>query len=117
MVDSCRITRPSTAAPGRDDSTGQTTPAEPVNVYEGICEVQLVDVLPQREVAGEAVVVSQRAIVKLPVDGSEAVRINDDVAILTATNDARLADAKYVVRGLHHKSHATSRRLQCEEVV
>ena len=117
MRDACTVSRASDAPPVFNDETGLYEPATGSTVYSGRCQVQLVDVLPQVAVSGEADVSSQRAIVKLPVDGSEGVKIGDVVVITAATLDADLLGRSYVVRGLHHKSFATARRLQCEEVV
>ena len=120
MLDSCVIARPASGTPSPADfneATGTYNPPTSTQVYAGRCQVQLVDVLPQVAVSGEADVFSQRAIVKLPVDGSAGVRIGDVVTMTAATLDADLLGRSYVVRGLHHKTFATARRLQCEEVV
>src|SRR5690349_16519992 len=104
MVDSCTVSRPSTDPPVFNDETGLYEPATSEQVYAGACQVQIVDVLPQVAVSGEADVFTQRVIVKLPVGPSPDVRIGDVVVVTSAVFDADLLGRSYVVRGLHHKT-------------
>ena len=115
MVDTCTITRASTGAPVVDNNNGTVTPAAPATIYAGPCRVQLPDAVEKAEDAGGDALSVQAAIISLPVAGSEAVAVGDVVTVTSATFDADLADVDYVVRGLHRKSHATARRLRCEE--
>jgi hypothetical protein len=77
--------------------------------------VQLPDAVEKAAEAGGDALSVQAAIISLPVAGSEAVAVGDVVTLTSATFDADLAGVDYVVRGLHRKSHATARRLRCED--
>ena len=114
MVDTCTVTRASTGAPVVDNNNGTVTPAAPATIYAGPCRVQLPDAVEKAEAGGDALSV-QAAIISLPIAGSESVAVGDVVTVTSATFDADLAEVDYVVRGLHRKSHATARRLRCEE--
>lgn len=117
MVDACRITRGGTRTFNPGDGTYTTTGGS--TVYEGKCRIQI----PQQIVAGGAdeKQAGQREwtstfyMLMLPVEGSEAVRIEDLVTITSSTNDTAMLNKALHVSGLHTKSHATSRRLRCEE--
>jgi predicted RecA/RadA family phage recombinase len=115
MVDTCTITRASAGAPVVDNNSGTVTPAAPATIYAGPCRVQLPDAVEKAEEAGGDALSVQAAIISLPVAGSEAVAVGDVVTLTSATFDADLSGVTYVVRGLHRKSHATARRLRCEE--
>ena len=115
MVDTCTITRASAGAPVVDNNNGTVTPAAPATIYAGPCRVQLPDAVEKAAEAGGDALSVQAAIISLPVAGSEAVAVGDVVTVTSATFDADLAEVDYVVRGLHRKSHATARRLRCEE--
>ena len=115
MVDTCTITRASTGAPVVDNNNGTVTPAAPATIYAGPCRVQLPDAVEKAEEVGGDALSVQAAIISLPVAGSESVAVGDVVTVTNATFDADLSGVTYVVRGLHRKSHATSRRLRCEE--
>ena len=115
MVDTCTVTRASAGAPVVDNNSGTVTPAAPRTIYSGPCRVQVPDAVEKAEEAGGDALSVQAAIISLPVAGSEAVAVGDVVTVTSATFDADLAEVDYVVRGLHRKSHATARRLRCEE--
>lgn len=113
MVDACLIRRAGSVT--TDDLTGQvTTPYTPI--YLGACRVQTTIAMGNRTDAGEVSVVVLRLELQLPVVGSEGVRRGDLVSITASTNDTDLINRTFRVRDLHHKTHATSRRLQIEEV-
>lgn len=115
MVDTCTITRASTGAPVVDNNNGTVTPAAPATIYAGPCRMQLPDAVEKAEEVGGDALSVQAAIISLPVAGSESVAVGDVVTVTNATFDADLSGVTYVVRGLHRKSHATARRLRCEE--
>ncbi len=115
MVDACTVTRASSGAPVVDNNSGTVTPAAPATIYSGPCRVQVPDAVEKIEEAGGDSLSVQAAIISLPIAGSESVAVGDVVTVTSATFDADLADVDYVVRGLHRKSHATARRLRCEE--
>lgn len=115
MVDACTVTRASAGAPVVDNNSGTVTPAAPATIYSGPCRVQLPDAVEKAEEAGGDALSVQAAIISLPIAGSESVAVGDVVTVTGATFDAELSGVTYVVRGLHRKTHATSRRLRCEE--
>ncbi len=113
MVDACAITRTGPVQTNRLDGT---VAGNPVTVYSGQCRIQQALAQGQRVEAGELEPVLLRLEVQLPVVGTEGIERGDLVLITTATNDADLTARTFRVRDLHHKTHATSRRIQCEEV-
>jgi hypothetical protein len=115
MVDACTITRASTGAPVVNSNDGTLTPQAPVVVYTGKCRIQLPDTMDKPAETGGEYLSTQSALVSLPVTGSEAVTVGDVVTVTSSTLDVDLTGITYVVRGLHRKSHATARRLRCEE--
>jgi hypothetical protein len=48
---------------------------------------------------------------QLPVDGSEGLKVDDEVTITAAVNDADLVGRTFIHPELAHKSEATSRRV------
>lgn len=117
MVDTCRITRPGEGNGPFNQDTGQYDKPPPVTVYEGKCRVQVPsDIANATQVAaGEAEWTVQAAVIQLPVAGSEAVRVHQTVELLDVVYDLALEGRKYDVTALHHKTHATSRRLRVKE--
>ena len=115
MVDACTVTRASSGAPVVDNNNGTVTPAAPRTIYSGPCRVQVPDAVERIEEAGGDSLSVQAAIISLPIASSESVAVGDVVTVTGATFDAELSGVTYVVRGLHRKSHATARRLRCEE--
>ena len=115
MVDTCTVTRASSGAPVVDNNNGTVTPAGRWTIYSGPCRVQVPDAVEKIEEAGGDSLSVQAAIISLPIAGSESVAVGDVVTVTGATFDAELSGVTYVVRGLHRKTHATSRRLRCEE--
>ena len=113
MVDSCVVT--STGEPVWDEPAGEWTAPDGVTVYAGKCRVQLPNVAESNPVAGETEWTVQAAIVSLPVAGSEAVRIGHTGVLTSGVFDSRLSGTVYRVTGEHKKTHATARRLRCEE--
>lgn len=116
----CIITRPGTGAATMDPTSLQYTGPADVTVYEGICLVQ--DAGQLANASGGASVSTidgstQGRVVKLPVAESVGVRQNDVVEITANPADLELVGRKFTVRGLHHKTLATSRRLVCTEGV
>lgn len=114
MVDACTITR--VTGESTDDDTGAVTPTT-ATVYTGRCRVQQsqlgADSTPSDP--GEAYVrlVAYEVQVPMSVDG---VRVSDRIAITASVHDEDLVGRVFVVLGPSHKTHATARRLQCQEV-
>jgi hypothetical protein len=88
-----------------------------VTVYSGKCQVQERDTQEQVALAGEADIDKQRYTVKLPVAGSEDVRPDDDVEMVSVVHDPSLNGRHFTVSAMHHKTFATARRLPVVEVV
>ena len=112
MVDTCTIRRQS--GESMDPVTLQMVPTYDT-VYSGKCRVQINAVvgatMPE---AGERVVVTQRIQVQIPMTVT-GVEVDDQVVITAAAHDADLVGRAYRVRSEFAKTHATARRLECEE--
>jgi len=113
MVDSCVIT--SGGEPVWDEAAGEWSTPDGSVVYSGKCRVQLPNVAESNPVAGETEWTVTAAVVSLPVAGSEGVRIGHTVTVTSGVFDSRLSGTVYRVTGEHKKTHATARRLRCEE--
>lgn len=111
MVDTCTIQR----------KTGETTDADGVitptysTLYSGVCRVQQQQPYAERHDAGQAYLLLLRLEVQLPmtITGLEP---DDILTIVTSVMDADLPGRVFVVRDLAHKTDASSRRIQCQEV-
>jgi hypothetical protein len=114
MVDACTVAH-GTGGGVQDETTGQVARTTST-VYTGPCRVQLPQAQPRTSDVAERTATVQRAIVSLPVATSTGVRVGATVTITAAALDADLAGRRFRVVGLHHKSYATARRLECEEV-
>lgn len=111
MVDTCTIRR----------VTGR--PVNPITlkiaptyetIYTGVCRVQLRDTAAGQPEAGDHSSTTVRTIVSVPMSVTD-VRVDDEV-VVASSGDADLVDRVLRVRSLFHKTHATARRLECEEV-
>ncbi len=108
MVDTCTIRRQGAGAV--DDNTGVITPSRTV-VYEGACRLQVDRASAQALSPGEDHQLLVPLVVQLPVAGSEGLRPGDEVEMTACQMDADVVGQVLLVRALHAKSHATSRRL------
>lgn len=113
MVDSCTIEHRSGAGV-LDEATGQVSKPATV-VYTGPCRVQVPQAQPRTAEVAERTATLQGIVVSIPV-GSGGVRVGAVVRITAATLDPELVDRTFRVVGIHHKTHGTAQRLQCEEV-
>lgn len=116
----CKITRPGPGARTMNPVTLQYSGPDDLTIYEGICLVQDAGQLANATGGQSATGIAgstQGRIVKVPVAGSVGVRQNDVVEITANPADLELVGRKMTVRGLHHKTMATSRRLVCSEGV
>jgi len=111
MTDTCTIKRQTGTA-----LNATTLAMEPTytTLYTGKCRVQLRDTVATQPDAGERAHAIVRTIVQVPV-ATTGVRV-DDVVTVTASADADLTGRAFRVRSTFHKTHATSRRLECEEL-
>lgn len=115
MVDACLIRHVTGVT--TDDLSAQVTNTY-ATVYAGPCRVQVsgAGAMGQRTDAGEVSVVVLRLELQLPVATSTGVSRGDVVTLTTSTNDPDLLTRTFRVHDLAHKTHATARRLQIEEV-
>lgn len=112
MVDRLRIT-------GKVRIQGQTSGSyedKKIVRYEGPGAIATYEPHETTPTAAGHTYTVQRYKVKIPV-GAAQIRIGDEVEVLEATFDPQLANRKYTVRGLLHKSMATSQRLLADEVL
>jgi len=113
MQDACVIDRPTGEA--LNETTGQMeTTYTPV--YTGKCRAQDVGTQAGAPNAGEHQFVIVGHVVQLPIDAT-VYAVNDRVRLTVATLDPALVGRTLTVTSLTTKSHATMRRLICEEVI
>jgi hypothetical protein len=114
MQDACTIIRD--AGTTYDPVTGYPTPAT-TEVYTGKCRVQLgaLGASASSRDVGEAALLLLRLDVQLPMSVA-GVRVGDVVEVTASAHDPDLPGRRFRVRDLFHKTHATARRLGCEEI-
>lgn len=114
MVDACTITRLTGETTNED--TGVVTPTTST-VYTGRCRVQQsqlgADSVPSDP--GEAYVRLVAFEVQLPMSVL-GLRVQDVVTITASALDPDLVGRQFNILGLAHKTHATARRIQVQEV-
>lgn len=114
MVDTCTITR--TTGETTNEDTGVVTPTT-ATVYTGRCRIQQsqlgADSTPSDP--GEAYVrlVAFELQVPMSVVG---LRVQDVITITASALDPDLVGRAFNVLGLAHKTHATARRVQVQEI-
>lgn len=82
--------------------------------YAGKCQVQLRDTVATQPDAGEKSHAVMRTVVKVPM-AVAGLAVDDEVVVLTSI-DGDLVGKVFRVRSVFHKTYATARRLECEEV-
>jgi hypothetical protein len=114
MVDTCTITR--VTGETTDTDTGVVTPTT-AEIYAGRCRVQQSQLGADSTPAspGEVSVRLVAFEIQLPMS-VEGLRVHDVITIDTSSLDPDLVDRRFVVLGLAHKTHATARRVQVQEV-
>lgn len=115
MVDACIIDRP-TGQFTTDPNTGVVTPTYSAALYTGKCRVQAVGTQAANPIAGEHQLTVLGHVVQLPLD-SVVYRVGDRVRMTTASLDPTMVGRAFLVTSMLHKTHATSRRLVCDEEV
>jgi hypothetical protein len=111
MVDACTITRVGTRV--TDTTTGEVT--EPTStLYTGQCRVQQKQADATEETVGEDRLLLLRLEVQLPMSVT-GLEVGDLITITSSVHDPDLPGRVFRVRDLAHKTHATSRRVQCVE--
>lgn len=111
MVDACTIARIGTRV--TDTTTGAVTTPR-TTLYTGQCRVQQQKADAQREDAGEDHLLLLRIEVQLPMSVT-GLKVGDEITITASAHDADLVGRVFRVHDLAHKTHATTRRVQCLE--
>lgn len=111
MVDTCTIKRVTGETLDANDAVVPTY----TTLYTGVCRIQQQQPYAERKDVGEAYLLALRLEVQLPmtVIGLEP---DDVLTIVTSLMDADLPGREFVVRDLAHKTDASSRRVQCQEI-
>lgn len=111
MVDTCEIKR----------HTGETTDeysGEIVDtfdtIYTGKCRLQQGAADAQPQDSGEAYILLQRVELQVPL-AAVGIKVDDEVTITAAGRDPDLVSKVFLIRDLHIKTDATSRRFRVEE--
>jgi len=112
QVDACTVQRQTGTS--TDPNTGVVTPTYST-VYTGQCRVQSRALVGQTPDAGEHRWAAGVFEVQLPMS-SAACAVDDLVTVIASVLDPELVGVVLRVKSLFHKSHATSRRLMCEEM-
>ena len=112
MVDACTVTQRTGVGTLNETTGAVTTPT--ATVYTGKCRVQSAQPQPRTAEVVERTATMQGLTVSIPVSAT-AVRVGAVVQITASALDAELVGSRFLVTGVHHKTHATARRLQCEE--
>jgi len=86
-------------------------------LYSGVCRVQTSGGPAGQIDVGQAAPRSSSATLQLPVVGSEGIRPDDIVTVVTCVNDTELVGRIYHVVGEHHGSQKSARRLALNEVI
>jgi Family of unknown function (DUF6093) len=112
MIDACTVQRVTGSA--TNDTTGVVTPTYST-IYTGKCRVQQVVPIAKPANVGEAAVWLQRLVLQLPMS-VVGIQSDDLVTITASVLDGDLVGRTFHVRELGHKTHATARRVQLEEI-
>ena len=117
MTDTCRVRRAGT--PTTDPTTGVVTPTwtypYATASTDGPCRVQESTGSTDQQVGSVASADLAGVMVSLPITATGIVP-GDQVVIVTAAHDDALPGRVFTVVRVLSKSHATARRLWCEEV-
>lgn len=112
MVDACTIQHQTGSS--TDQETGQVTPAYST-LYSGQCRFQVAGPSASPTDVGQDQVYISQTILQLPI--TVAGVANEDVVTCTASvNDPDLVNRVFTVKGILRKTHATSRRIELQEV-
>lgn len=111
MVDACVIRR--TTAKSTNTTTGVVTPTL-ATIYTGKCEIQQAEAQGRQENSAEAHLLMLQLQLKVPMTAAALERL-DEVEITASAHDPELVGRIFRIRDLHHKSHATARRVSIQE--
>jgi hypothetical protein len=115
LVDTCIIER--VTGESLNPTTGKVTKTY-TTVYSGPCQVQAASAnWAGPTTVAEAALRLASSELQLPVVGSEGLKIDDRVTVLTSLNDADLVGRKFTLTGESRKSHATTRKLPLLEIL
>lgn len=114
FADTCTVKRVSNV--DTNPLTGAVTKTY-LTLYSGACRVQTPGGAAGQIAVGEASLRAASATLQLPVVGSEGIRPNDIVTIVTCVNDTELVGRLYHITGEHHASQKSARRLAMDEVI
>lgn len=92
-------------------------PTDPTNLEVGKCKIRIAAAsagIQEREPIGQQVAMQER-VLSLPVAGTELVRKNDIVTILTNPDDPGLVGHTFRIKGFGTQTSATARRFSVEE--
>lgn len=84
--------------------------------YEGPCKIRFVSTVVSEVDAQSQLLVEQDAILSLPVDGSEQVRVQQVCRITANSLDAGMVGKRFRVTGDHTQTFATARRFPVQLV-
>jgi hypothetical protein len=113
MVDTCTISRVTNRT--TDTSTADVTETR-IPVYAGPCRIQQHARTDSREDIGEASLILVRFELQLPVATSAGIAAEDIVTMTGSALDPDLVGREFTVMQVAHKTHATARRMQVQEV-
>lgn len=112
FADRCTITR-RTSTEGTDSDGNVVESVEAL--YAGPCRIQQGQPNAERNGAGEAYLLLLAIVVQLPMSVT-GLEPDDVVTVDSSATDPDLPGRKFVVRGLAHKTDASSRRIQAQEI-
>lgn len=110
MVDQCVIRRKTGET---TDDDGNITPVY-LTVYDGKCRLKQPAALARVDDTGEASLLILRRELQLPI-AAVGVQVDDEAKMTAVRYDPDLVNRFFLVRGLHHATHAVMRRLHVEE--
>ena len=113
FVDTCTITRVINIT--TDILSGQVAKQTEI-VYAGVCRIQQSSAAAGPSTVGQAAIRTVTLELQLPVVGSEDLRPDDKVVILTCVHDSDLVGREFFITGEHHATHKTARRLPLQEI-
>lgn len=113
MVDTVTIDR-ADGTTARDPDTGAETPNYGAALYSGKARIQQRAAVSQEDEGAGRTVTTLRLELQLPTSVT-GLQVDDRVTVNTAAHDADLVGRVFRVSALHHKTHATARRVAIEE--
>ena len=113
MPDTCRITRPSTAAPVFDEVTAQTSYTPAAVIYDGPCRILQNRTQEAVVTVADQKVVQGRYLIVVPAD-SAPIQVDDVVAVTACTADPELAGQVLLAIGTRWGSSTFERVIPCQ---